>query len=426
MSQRRQFQAAAIRLYNSNPCISFVCTSLTRAPLLCFLLPRFYLHTTCSPRRAKKNDIAKEIDVPSHIFRIPGVGQSQSPDPQSESTDLVNDTPPTRSSPPFLKIVMPRSDRSTAGHFRPELPASKSLSGSTISSSEREIFAKLFDQMLTQPISEGKGHKLVKGRKPEKPLDPPSATREFHASIMDDSLLLSPMEVLEYPPALQPLAAKFKRNEPVERKEGDWDKLEERMDECETDYELARFLDTEIFSAMEGHAQNGSPKEGVLPFDVVRANYSLILVKAMRLLRITYNNPLAAHTLFLRAKMLSAESYVLGCTTQLYNELLVSRWESFTDLYSICEILDEMSTNGVKGNGDTIQIIQRIQADVEEWAVHGAEAARAVWLGEKERIGKLDRIQKDMAAELESDVQEDISQIEKEVQTLETERKLEL
>ena len=119
----------------------------------------------------------------------------------------------------------------------------------------------------------------------------------------------------------------------------------------------------------------------------------------MRLFRIIFHNPLAAHTLFLRAKMLSAESYVLGCTTQLYNELLLSRWESFTDLFSISEILDEMSTNGVKGDRQTVQILQRIQDDVQEWATQGAEAARPVWIAEKERMVKLERIQKEIHGE---------------------------
>ena len=135
--------------------------------------------------------------------------------------------------------------------------------------------------------------------------------------------------------------------------------------------------------------------------------------------RIIFRNPLAAHTLFLRAKMLSAESYVLGCTTQLYNELLLSRWESFTDLFSISEILDEMSTNGVKGDGQTVQILQRIQDDVQAWATQGVESVRPVWIAEKERMGKLERIQKEIMAKIENDVQEnEIVELEKEVSTL--------
>jgi hypothetical protein len=124
----------------------------------------------------------------------------------------------------------------------------------------------------------------------------------------------------------------------------------------------------------------------------------------MRLFRTTFNNPLAAHTLFLRAKTLSAESYVLGCTTQLYNELLVARWERFTDLYSISEILEEMTTNGLKGDGQTIQILKNIQEDIHEWSNQGSDAERVVWTAERGRVGKLEKFQREFVEGIEKDV----------------------
>jgi hypothetical protein len=191
------------------------------------------------------------------------------------------------------------------------------------------------------------------------------------------------------------------------------------MDECSTDFELAKFLDMDVFSIMEAHAQGLPPVAGKTSFTLLRSVYNLILIKAMRHFRIVFHNALAAHTLFLRAKTLSAESYVLGCTTELYNELLLSRWESFTDLFSISEILDEMNMNGVKGDGQTVRILQRIQDDVHEWATTGAEAARPVWLAEKERMLKLERIQREISSAIESDVQdEDTLELEKEVEAL--------
>jgi len=114
----------------------------------------------------------------------------------------------------------------------------------------------------------------------------------------------------------------------------------------------------------------------------------------------------------------------LGCTAPLYNELLISRWELFTDLFSICEILDEMSANGVKGDVETIEIIKRIQEEVEEWATQGPEVARALWVGEKERMGKLERAQKEIAARLEEDnieeevLDEDPAELEEDLRSL--------
>jgi len=265
----------------------------------------------------------------------------------------------------------------------------------------------------------------VKGKKVDRPSEHVSEKsrrgQSLSAALLDESLFLTPKEVAEYPPALRPLAARIgRRAEDTETVIGDdWAKLEETLDHMETDLSLLQFLDSQVFAVMEGQIQGIT--EGEWSTESIRRNYSLILLKAMRLLRTSFRNPLAAHTLFLRAKTLSAESYVLGCSTQLYNELLLSRWHTFTDLYSITEILDEMTTNGLKGDGQTIQILQRIQDDVHEWSTHGAEAFKAIWVAEKERMGKLERMQREIVSRIESDVEaEDMkADLEKEVKLME-------
>ena len=303
---------------------------------------------------------------------------------------------------------MPKTPKFTAGHFRPESTAVKTLNGSTISSGEREVFARIFDEMLTQPITDApKRPRFIQSRRTSEPLENvPKMGRKlsFSASFHDESLFLTPQEVEEYPLALRPLAAEFSR-EHVVPKDQELRNWEKRLDSCSTDFELANFLDSEVFHVMEAHAQGLPPEAGKTSFTSLRTNYSSILLKAMRLFRLLYHNPLAAHTLFLRAKMLSAESYVLGCTTKLYNELLLSRWESFTDLFSISEILDEMNTNGVAGDRDTADILQRIQSDVQEWATCGVEAVRPIWLAEKERMAKLERIQRETLMKIEKKVE---------------------
>jgi len=286
--------------------------------------------------------------------------------------------------------------------------------------------------MITQPISEDRRkHRFLREIKADP--EPASAGARkkrvsISASLLDESLFLTPKEVDEYPAALRPLAAQFAREEKkaVEGTGGEvareWGSIERRMDACKNDFEVSVFLDQEVFSVMEAHAQGRRvASEATYSFDAISANYAGILLKAMKLYRSTYRNPLAAHTLFLRAKTLSAESYVLGCTVALYNELLLSRWESFTDLFSISEILDEMSANGVIGDNHTIQILKRIQDDVEEWATQGPEVARALWVSEKERMMKLERAQREMAAkmeeaEMEQESLEDSDQLDKGVQ----------
>jgi hypothetical protein len=314
----------------------------------------------------------------------------------------------------------------TRGHFRPEHTPAKSLTGSTISSSEREVFAKIFDQMLTQRIPEPPSRqRFVKSKRGiEGPSEATTATsrrgRALSVALLDESLFLTPKEVAEYPEALRPLAARIGRaGHGGKDVEGVWPELEKTMNQCQSDLALSRFLDTEVFPLIERQPSTKGAK-AKWSKDVIRENYSLILLKAMRLFRTMFNNPLAAHTLFLRAKTLSAESYVLGCTTQLYNELLVARWERFTDLYSISEILEEMTTNGLKGDGQTIQILKTIQEDVHEWANQGNDAERVVWTAERGRIGKLEKFQRDFADGIEEEVglKEMEQDLEREVQSL--------
>jgi Mtf2 family len=389
---------------------------------LAFLLPRSRFSTACTRSTNKKN---QELDVSSRVFRIPEVEH-----PKNAGPELLDDNPPSSNTPPFLKIIMSRTaaPKSISGHFRPDSAATvKTLTGSTISSTEREIFGKIFDQMLTQPISDApRKHRFIKSSRLGDDVNQTTPKKGFSLSSasLEDSLFLTTKESQEYPPALRPLAAQFTQNDglPVENRE-DWKYWEIQIEACATDFELAKFLETEVFSVMEAHTHGLPPEAGKSSFDTLRTSYSLILLRAMRLFRTTFRNPLAAHTLFLRAKTLSAESYVLGCTTPLYNELLLSRWESFPDLFSISEILDEMSTNGLKGDEETAQILQRIQNDVREWAQHGAEVARVVWQSERDRMLKLERIQKEIMIETQRGTekivpQDEIVSMENEVRNL--------
>jgi len=254
--------------------------------------------------------------------------------------------------------------------------------------------------MLIEPLSQPVSKRSVKI--PPAAPQPRSKGHTALARQLDDAWFLTPKEVSQYPSSIQPLAAKMVREpraqpepKPVKAElPPSWPKFERTMNSCESDFDLSKFLDREVFPIMERPAQ---------PNDVVRTNYGAILLKAMRLFRSAYRNPLAAHTLFLRAKTLSAESYVLGCTTSLYNELLLSRWESFTDLFSIGEILEEMNMNGLKGDRHTFEILQKVEWDVNQWVHEGGEAAKIIWLAEKEKLDKLDKMKKEIQATLNSE-----------------------
>jgi len=235
-------------------------------------------------------------------------------------------------------------------------------------------------------------------------------------SVLDDEVFLTAGEVAEYPAGLRSVAARAVGGELKETslQSGTRTEIEREMDSCETDVALFQFLDNKIFSVMETGSVEDRAK--------LRDGYPLILLKAMKMFRVMFGRPLVAMTFFLKVKTLSAESYVLGCTTQLYNELLLARWERFTDLSSVMDILEEMNLNGLRGDGQTIQILQRIQDDVKEWVTEGNELELAVWKEEKDKMTKLDKIRREMIdkIEMEVDVGAMEQELEKEVDLMDT------
>ena len=285
-----------------------------------------------------------------------------------------------------------------------------------MSSAEREIFAKIFDEMLTAPVQAPLKKMVVKAdfqRRVDEKVGAKRVKGEV-AAALDDSLFLSMSEVAEYPVALQPLASKYARlkdDGPINR---DWRNWEKRLNSCSTDHAMIQFLETNFFIPLKLRNDNGNKNGtcddattpgGKITFTSIAENYPRILQKAMNLLRVHFRNPLAAHTLFQRAKALSAESYVLGCTTAVYNEWMLVRWEEFRDLAAVVELVEEMGMNGVRADEKTVRIVEEVVRDVEEWGAHGPEAIRPLWAGERERVGRLEKVLREIRAQMERPVE---------------------
>ena len=62
----------------------------------------------------------------------------------------------------------------------------------------------------------------------------------------------------------------------------------------------------------------------------------------MRSFRDKYKDPHLALAMFDHARNLSIASFVFGCTTPAYNELLETRWRCFRDLRGVADALDDV------------------------------------------------------------------------------------
>lgn len=99
-------------------------------------------------------------------------------------------------------------------------------------------------------------------------------------------------------------------------------------------------------------------------FSIQSTIYPHLLSTLISLFRDKFHNPHLALSIFSTAQRLSVPSYVFGCTTSVYNELIATRWVAFKDLRSVLQALEEMKTNGVGMDGQTRILVGRIRREV--------------------------------------------------------------
>ncbi|KAL7281114.1 hypothetical protein ACG7TL_004422 [Trametes sanguinea] len=197
------------------------------------------------------------------------------------------------------------------------------------------------------------------------------------------------------------------------------DRKKEEMELCETDAQLLDWAMREVFgeftrpsaqrlsaatkadvSAPQAESQDASASsspsssEQSLPEDTAQyhsSSYPHLLAALMRTFREKYKDPHLALALFNHARHLSIASYVFGCTTPAYNELIETRWRCFRDLRSVVELLEEMRVNGVEMDGRTRMLGERIRGEVgtrtywqEENSIESGEV--------RELMGRLERL----------------------------------
>ncbi|KAF3939242.1 hypothetical protein ABW19_dt0202145 [Dactylella cylindrospora] len=159
--------------------------------------------------------------------------------------------------------------------------------------------------------------------------------------------------------------------------------LKAMLEECESDLQIWEFLDTHVFpmatsSAVEasddqtaqasgtGRPNKLSKPKAVDAGEVVipSSNYPKLLHNAISMLRTTYRDFPSCVAIFERVKQLGPESYIIGCSIAVYNQMLLVRWKGYRDVQSVLDLLDEMRLNGVQGNVETAGIVSDVLNDI--------------------------------------------------------------
>jgi Mtf2 family len=168
------------------------------------------------------------------------------------------------------------------------------------------------------------------------------------------------------------------------------DRQKEEVELCETDQQLLEWTVREVFH--EDHTpepalssspppSSSSPNSEEIARYLANPTYPHLLAHVMHTFRVKYNDPHTALALFAHAKRRSIHSYVFGCTTPAYNELLETRWELDSALKGIEEALVEMRANGVRPDKITRALVERVRREVGEKFLSrkGIEADGEVW-----------------------------------------------
>ncbi|KAF8893934.1 hypothetical protein BD779DRAFT_1396422, partial [Infundibulicybe gibba] len=150
------------------------------------------------------------------------------------------------------------------------------------------------------------------------------------------------------------------------------DRKKEAIDMCDTDHELLDWAMSEVFA--ESIQYEASFREAIsdptpaqeLPMMQPPA-YPHLIALLMRTFRDRYRDPHLALSIFSHAQNLSIASYVFGCSTHAYNELIETRWSAFRDLRGVHDALQEMRLNGVEPDPRTRKLVEQVRRDVGKW-----------------------------------------------------------
>ena len=152
------------------------------------------------------------------------------------------------------------------------------------------------------------------------------------------------------------------------------DRKKEEMLLCDTDHQLLEWAMREVFGeskryeeiAQEAIKAVVAGKELETMPQLQPAIYPHLVANLIRTFRDKYRDPHLALSMFDHARHLSIPSYVFGCTTPAYNELIETRWRCFRDLKGVHDALEEMTVNGVDANNQTRKLLEEVRRQVGE------------------------------------------------------------
>ncbi|KIL68877.1 hypothetical protein M378DRAFT_184752 [Amanita muscaria Koide BX008] len=169
------------------------------------------------------------------------------------------------------------------------------------------------------------------------------------------------------------------------------DRKKEEVDLCSTDVELLHWVQREVLDAFTDSQKtserddniDGSTPPSPHPSKALHIQtYSQLVAYLMRTFREKYRDPHLALALFDQVRHRSLISYVFGCSAQVYNELIETKWACFRDLRGVHDALEEMVVNGVAVDARTrklVEVVRRQVGDRTAWTENLDISKGEVW-----------------------------------------------
>jgi hypothetical protein len=175
------------------------------------------------------------------------------------------------------------------------------------------------------------------------------------------------------------------------KKEAEMERLRKLMDECQTDAELWKLLEDQVFvlpaklgiveadtntktkrsrrsknsGKVESSAENETTPEAKYSMDVYGPLYSHLLLRALDQFDTVFPHPsLYAFNILPKVKSIGLSSYVLGVSTAFYNRLARIHWERYGDANSALEMIEEMNSIGLQPDVKVHDLLIRIRDDL--------------------------------------------------------------
>jgi hypothetical protein len=183
--------------------------------------------------------------------------------------------------------------------------------------------------------------------------------------------------------------------------ENELERRKKELDQVHSAWEAWGWAQRDVFGAWRRYEASKAPtavgSSPTLPSPDLAFGpgvYSHIIDYLITTFRDRFRSPSLALALFAQASTLSIGSYVSGCTTPVYNEVLRTRWLSMGDVVGFTEVLREMQAAGVGMD----EVTYRLIGDVANFVAKHQSTARMLALEEYEGDPAGDAVSQDLGA----------------------------